>query len=304
MEANTIILPKVIGNWTRSDSQQAITSDTIFSYMNGAGELYLSYRFNHLDVSEYTYENHDDIQVELYYMVSSDDAYGLLSLDLEGEHISFDDAAPDASGKTIPMSPVARYGAGLLRLWSDNLYARIIVYRETPEAKQAIIDLGKAIVDGRKRSLPPDLLKRVPQKIGDTWELRPNRLSYFRSHMVLNSIYYISHENILNLDISAEAVAAAYKDISGSSEVKPCQFILINYENPERAVKALKRFYDAYLNEFTKNISVDNPNEKPDFFKLEEGWFGYKLTGKYLAIVSGCPNRESARIIIEKNWTQ
>jgi hypothetical protein len=271
--------------------------------MNGAGELYLSYRFNHMDVSEYTYENHDNIQVELYYMESSDDAYGLLSLDLDGERISLNDT-DYTSEKTIPMSPVALYGAGLLRIWSDNLYARIIVYRETPEAKQAIIDLGKAIVDGRKRSLLPDLLRHVPQKIGDAWELRPNRVRYFRSHMVLNSIYYISHENILNLDVSAEAVAAVYKDISDSGEVKPCQFILINYENSERSINALKRFSGAYLSEFTKNISMDNSHGKPEFFKLEEGWLGYKLSGKSLAIVSGCPTKESARIIIERDWNE
>ena len=54
LEANAINLPKTIGAWTRPDSAQIIDSTNIFKYMNGAGELYLSYGFNHLEVYEYT----------------------------------------------------------------------------------------------------------------------------------------------------------------------------------------------------------------------------------------------------------
>jgi hypothetical protein len=43
LEANEIHLPKTIGAWTRPDSAQIIDSTNIFKYMNGAGELYLSY---------------------------------------------------------------------------------------------------------------------------------------------------------------------------------------------------------------------------------------------------------------------
>ena len=50
LEANEINLPKTIGAWTRPDSAQIIDSTNIFKYMNGAGELYLSYGFNHLEV--------------------------------------------------------------------------------------------------------------------------------------------------------------------------------------------------------------------------------------------------------------
>ena len=43
-------LPKTVDAWTRPDSPRTITADTIFKYMNGAGELYIGYRFDHLEV--------------------------------------------------------------------------------------------------------------------------------------------------------------------------------------------------------------------------------------------------------------
>ena len=49
-EMNTcpLNLPKSVGVWTRLDSARVIDSANIFDYMNGGGELYLAYRFNHM----------------------------------------------------------------------------------------------------------------------------------------------------------------------------------------------------------------------------------------------------------------
>jgi len=88
MNTNTMSMPKTVGAWTRPDSPQIVTSQNIFDYMNGAGELYIGYRFEHLEVYEYTSGNQDNILVELYFMETSDDAFGLLSLDWGGEPIS------------------------------------------------------------------------------------------------------------------------------------------------------------------------------------------------------------------------
>jgi hypothetical protein len=118
---------------------------------------------------------------------------------------------------------------------------------------------------------------------------------------VLNSIYYISHENILDLDLSAEAVIAPYEHISSSGDPKRSPFLLVRYENLDRARKALNQFHDAYLPEYQKNITADSAADNPDLFKLEDGWLAYKLLGKYNLIVFECPDQESAGAIIQKN---
>ena len=166
-----------------------------------------------------------------------------------------------------------------MRLWSDHIYTRIMAERETPASKKAVLALGKAIAASVKSPPEPALVKLLPLEIDAVWKLRVDRLSFFRSHLVLNSIYYLSHENILDFDLSTEAVSAPYEHI------------------PERARQALNHCHDAYLSELKKEITADSAS----LFKLEDGWLAYRLLGKYIAIVFECPDPESARAILQKN---
>jgi len=301
LEANEINLPNAIGHWAKPDSPRVIDSNNIFDYMNGAGELYLGYRFHHLEVFDYTIKNQENILVELYFMETSDDAFGLLSLDWGGEPVSFESSPANTSNQSLTSSTRALYGAGLLRIWSDNLYARVMAYRETPSSKQAVLALGKAIAANRKNPPEPELPTILPLQIGSAWKLRKDRLSFFRSYLVLNSIYYISEGNILNLDHSTEAVTAPYEHISSPNDRKRGQFLIVKYENQERARKALNHFHDAYLPDHKKEITADSVTKSPSLFKIEDGWLAYKLISNYVAIVFECPDQESARIIIQKN---
>ena len=131
--------------------------------------------------------------------------------------------------------------------------------------------------------------------------MRKDRLGFIRSYLALNSIYYLSHENILDLNLSAEAVIATYEHISNSGDKKRSRFLLVQYENHERARQALNHFHDAYLPEYKKEITANSAANSPSLFKLEDGWLAYKLLGKYIAIVFECPDQESARTIIQKN---
>ena len=95
MKINKLNLPETIGAWSRPESSKKIDPTNIFKYMNGAGELYLGYRFDHLEVFDYTSKNSGNILVELYFMDTSDDAFGLLSLDWGGEPVIFDNIPAD-----------------------------------------------------------------------------------------------------------------------------------------------------------------------------------------------------------------
>ena len=301
MNADKPNLPKTVGIWNRLEPSRIINSENIFKYMNGAGELYLGYRFRHLEVFDYTSADQGNILVELYFMESPDDAFGLLSLDWGGEPVSFDGAPAAISNQYFTAPSRALYGGGLLRLWSDNMYARIMAERETPASKEAVLAIGKAIAAGNQHPPEPALVKLLPLEIDDVWKLRVDRLSFFRSYLVLNSIYYLSHENILDLNLSTEAVSAPYEHIPGSGDPQRSQFLLVQYENPERARQALNRFHDAYLPGHQKEKTAETAADSPSLFKLEDGWLAYKLIGKHIAIVFECPDPESARAILQKN---
>jgi hypothetical protein len=301
MNASKPNLPKTVGVWNRPESPRIINSKNIFKYMNGAGELYLGYRFHHLEVFDYTSADQGNILVELYFLESPDDAFGLLSLDWGGEPVSFDGAPAGISNRYFTASTRALYGGGLLRLWTDHIYARIMAERETPASEEAVLALGKAIASGNQYPPEPALVKILPLAIGTVWKLRVDRLSFYRSYLVLNSIYYLSHENILDLNLSTEAVSASYEHIPGSGDPQRSQFLLVKYENPERARQALNRFHDAYLPGHLKEITAGSAADSPSLFKLEDGWLAYKLIGKHIAIVLECPDPDSARAILEKN---
>ena len=299
MNEERVKLPETIGFWTRADSARIIDSGNIFDYMNGAGELYLAYGFDHLEVYEYTSDRHESILVEVYVMHTSNDAFGLLSLDWGGEPVPIRSTPPFQSEPSVSPPARALYGGGLLRIRSGSLYARVMAYRETAESKKAVLSLGRAIAANRKTPAEPELLKILPKTMGPDWKLRQDRIGYFRSHLVLNSLYYLSHQNILRLDHSTEAVTAPYENRSLAGTPKRVQVLFVKYAFPGRAGKALADFHNAYLPEHQKGFDPGVTNKQTNVFKIEDGWLGYALDGAFLAVVFECPNRESAQLIIK-----
>ncbi len=300
MEENKINLPKNISAWSRPDSPRLITSKNIFDYMNGAGELYLGYHFNSLEVYEYKSKDENDILVELYFMESSDDSFGLLSLDWEGEPIIFDHSTNKESNLSLVPPVRALYGKGLLRIWSGNLYVRIMAVRDTSTAKDVILKLGKIITTNRQDASPPEMLNVLSPSVALNWKLRKDRVSYFHSYLILNSLYYLSHKNILRLNHSTEAVFASYERILNSKDRDRIQFLAIKYPDTEKAKQAIDSFHKAYLPEYKQNKPVDLPDSSTKFFKIEDGWLGYRQQNRSIAVVFECPDMESAQAIINQ----
>jgi hypothetical protein len=300
MTPDKVNLPKTIGEWTRPDAPKVINSNNIFEYMNGAGELYLGYRFHHLEVYEYVAGSQSNILVELYFMKNSDDAFGLLSLDWSGDPVIVNLATGSRPSDSLAPLTRALYGGGLLRLCADKIYARIMASQETHASKEAVLSLGRAIAANRGNPPEPGLLKILPATVGLDWKLRKDRIGYFRSYLVLNTFYYLSHQNILNLDLTTEAVSAPYEYVKGKRIHKRLQFLFLKYENDIKAQHALDRFNRSYLPEHKINSVTELTTESSNYFKIEDGWLGYKLLGPCIAMVFECPDRESAQRMIKQ----
>ena len=306
MQESKPVLPKTVGLWTRPDSPQLVTAKNIFDYMDGAGELYIGYRFDHLESYEYKAQNKNNILVEVYFMKTSDDAFGLLSLDWGGEPIELpgepaDSAKSQQANAASKNSswPRALYGEGLLRLWSDTIYARIMATQETPESKEAVLALGRSIVKERGNPPRPNLLNKLPDSFRENWILDMDGTSYFRSHLVLNSVYYLGQENMLNLDLSSEVVTAPYKR-KDSKGKKRIHFLLVRYSDNKLAHRALSHFHKAYLPEHSLPLQSGSSGEISNAFLIEDGWLGYKFQDNTIAFIFECPDRETARTIINQ----
>lgn len=286
-----VTLPQALNGWTLSGPAKRVEPKAIFDYMDGAGELYLAYRFRYLDAFEYKNPGQSDILVELYWTDSADDAYGLLSGDWGGEAVDL----ASAPGRAAPSMPRALYGAGLLRIWSGNLYARVLTYEETEVTRQAVLAMGRAIVAGRPEPPPPGLIRALPPAVGAQFTLRTDRTIYLRSHLVLNSAYFLSSENLLDLGPDCELAAASYRRNGATAAAKPVRVLLIRYPDQAAARDALAHFKKVYLSQ------EPSAGDDRGVLSIEDGWAGFILSGKGLGLVFEAPGETSARLFLDSS---
>ncbi len=294
------ILPETVGLWTRPDAPRVVSAETIFDYMDGAGELYLGYRFDHLEVFEYKAQGHKDILVELYFFETSDDAFGLLSLDWGGQPVDLSQTHQSGSEPGPQEWPRALYGEGLLRVWSDTMYARVLSYLETPESKQAVLAIGRSLVQGRENLPGPELLERLPHSFRPDWMLLADRASYFRTHLVLNSLFYLSQENILNLDLAIDGITALFERQDSAGNRTQIRCLIVDYPDSACARNALDHFHRVYLPEHPPTLETDPSEETRRVYAVEDGWLGLRLKEKTLALIFECPDQETARTIVDQ----
>ena len=230
--------PKKVSGWVRTERPRRVTADNIFDYMDGAGELYLAYAFIGLDVWKYTRAEAPEILVEIYEMGNSADAFGVLSFDLGGEEVG-------VGQKSV-------YGAGLLRFWQGRHFARILAEAETPEAKAALLEVGRSIAsDLPGAGTLPELVVRLPEA-----GLPPESVHYFHKKMCLDYFYYLADANILNLGEKTNAVIADYRTASGKAKL-----LVVEYDSSDSCAEASKSFHAAYLKEEPPAAGVIPSNE-------------------------------------------
>lgn len=291
-------LPKQAGAWSRPETPRRITAQTIFDYMDGAGELYVGYRFGHLDVYEYTAADQSlgTILVELYWMQTSDDAFGLLSTDWGGEPVGLGEAAPDDKRVQVVPPQRALYGAGLLRAWSGDLYLRILASRETPHSREAVFALARAATSGRPNPPVPAVTAVLPGgapspatggTVPEPYLLRPDRTCFFRSYLVLNSAYFLASQDLLDLGPQVEGVTTEYR--SSRTVAGRMRIVLVRYPSADAARGAAVKFLQGYVPE-----KVSQASAAAGRAKLEHGWLAWATTGASLALVLDAPSAREA----------
>ncbi|TFG97042.1 MAG: hypothetical protein E4H13_11460 [Calditrichales bacterium] len=218
------ILPREINGWHPVRADEQYDRDTIFEYMNGAGELYLAYDFKNLMVREYEKTSAPSVIVEIYQMSSSRDAFGIYTQDLDGDPVEI--------GKE------AIYAKGLLRFWQGDVFCRILAFAETENTRQLVLQLGRRIAGSiPTKSEKPAMLQILPSE-----NLLPDDIHYFHTSISLNTHYYLANHNILDLDRTTQALLARYK----KSE-KKFRLLVVSYPNDERAGQALRQFARVYM---------------------------------------------------------
>ncbi len=265
-------LPKSISGWKKSLTEGYYSPDNLFEYINGNAELFISYDFRNLITLTYNKDESTEITVDIFDMGNPANAYGVFSHSRENED------------KFISDEIESEYGGGLLTFWKGKFYISILVYPETEGRKEIVKIISKMI----SNLIPGDNTKPSILSLLPAENLSPFSIRYFHHHIWLNSHFYISGENILNLGKDTEAVLAKYypEKENKTSTI----FLLINYFDTKKAEIAVKSFLKNYL--------TDSEN---GFSRLSDGnWAGIEQNGKMLTIILNAPDRDYAATLLKK----
>lgn len=254
-------LPNEINNWEKTGGDLVYTPATLYQYINGGAELFISYDFKKMWVRKYARPENPEItiNVDVFDMSSSANAFGVFSQGCENyEH---------------DIGQGSQYSSGLLTFWKGHYYISVLAYPETEEKKDTILRIGRHIAGAiKEEGQLPAVISLLPNQ-----GLVKESIRYFRHYIWLNSHYFISNENILHIDKDTEVVLAKYSH----ENVK--YFLLILLYTGERSAKAAyKSFLKHYL-----------PEAQDGIIKIEDGkWTGCHLKGKLVMVVLNADTKE------------
>lgn len=233
-EAGEGAAPGPVPGWEMTSYSAHHTPDDLHKYMNGGAAKYLAYSIQELHVQEYSRQKDGFLAVlELYRMDSPSNAFGVYSSDRGGRH-------PEGIWQE------ATYGAGLLQFWMGRYYVRVQAVEPSGKPEEAVLDLGSAVCralgswdpGGAPETSPLPALARSMPEAG----LVKDSLCFFHNQVSLNSIYYLSDENLLSLDLSTDAVSALYHKDDGAG----ARVIAVCYPDYTAAKRAYAAFQNAY----------------------------------------------------------
>lgn len=254
-------IPATAGPWL-SEADQVFDASTIFSYIDGAGEVYRAYNMRHLVARRFHKDGRPDIVVDAFDMGSPADAFGVFTHDLDGEDPGI------GQGST--------YKAGLLSFWKDRYFLSVYAEEETPETKALVLGLGRSIsaaISGQ--GAKPAVLDLLPPE-GPV----PGRIRFFHSHAILNYHFFVADADILRLAGTADAALADYNEAGGT-----VRLLVVSYPGPEAAAAAGASFGGAYLPDSRAGAPVRTENGR---------WTAYRVTGRTVTVVFDAASAASA----------
>lgn len=262
------LIPKKALGWRAEAKDEIYDPQTIFDYIDGAGEVYRAYNFRQLLSRRFKKAGKPDIVVDLFDMGSPEDAFGVFTHDLEGEDPGI------GQGGT--------YDGGLLSFWKGRYFVSIYAEGETAETKEALFALGRSIAPAIEQTgAKPPLLGLLPAEFAAEKAVR-----YFHNYIILNRHFFVSQENILNLDQSTEGVLSK----PGTKSEKGV-LLLIKYPGPIKAEEAYKSFMKVYMPEAKESGIVQTEDKK---------WTVAMVRKDLIAIVFGALSAESGKNILAK----
>lgn len=257
------------GQWKTEGEVRCYKGEELFDYMDGGAELYHAYGFKRACVQDYK-KVENLYTMEIYEMENSPKAFGIYSLDRQGEHPS--------------IKQDATYQEGSLNIWKDRYYIRIFIPQKGSNIKEEIQSLGeKAVSQIKSEGEMPSLVKLISAGA------KKDTASSFWQMIPLNNIFFISHENLLNLAGDSEGVTFLFP--AGKGDVR---IILIHYSDSNQAKDSFEKFISGY---FSQPPSPKGGDEYRG--RKGEKTVIAKVKDNYLLLSAGTDEAETNKALLE-----
>ena len=261
-------IPKQVMDWKASGQDAVYNRKNLYDYMDGGAEVYLAFDFREVFVRKFADAAADEIVLDIYDMGSPAEAFGMFSCDRQD---------PEAG-----IGQGSEYGPGLLRFWRGCYFVSVTVAGNEAKAEAAVRALGQAVApllgpDGAV----PDMLRQLPAA-----GLKAEKTAYFHNNIHLSNRYYISPENILNLDERTACLFAEYDSGSGDS----ARLLVVRYPEAAGAQAAARSFRTSLLPGADADGAARIENK---------GWSMVRVRGNLLAAVFEASSEDYARRLAE-----
>ena len=267
--ADRIAWPSEIDGWTWDKEAKAFDRKTLFNHIDGAAEVYLAYNFQQASVRRYIKTGQADIVAEVYIMGSSEDAFGVFSLERQDPEVGIGQGS--------------EFGGGLLRFWKGRYFVSVLGEGEGKEIEAAVLSFGRQLESSIKETgQPPRILRYLPELPSLP---SYDKLCFVHSPILLNRCFFLSHDNILKLGSDVQAVLARYP--RGNNKIR---VLIVGYPSEASARSALESFKSAYMPEAGQNNSVRT--EDNTWTKIEH----YR---KFVVVVFGTALQSDAEQLVQ-----
>ena len=261
------LLPSKVKGWRISAEDQYYNRKNLYDYINGGAELYLSYGFLKMATRSLERQDQPQIIIDVFDMGTSDNAFGIFSHARESIEKQFGQGS--------------QYTAGLLMFWKDKYFISILASPETVEAKDAVYQIAeeidqKIVNEGKL----PGILDYLPAE-----SLQEESVKYVKHHLWINSHYYISGENIFNINEKTNVVLAKYSDNNEFAVL-----LLVKYPSKNNASLALQSFRKVYLPEYKQNNVIKLEDDK---------WIGSQQLDNFIVVVFNATSEQSVNRLIQ-----
>lgn len=261
-------VPGQVGDWVASGADAVYDRETLYDYMNGGAEVYLSYDFRRVWTRNFTGPAGGEIVLDIYDMGSSPEAFGVFSTAIEDPEVG--------------LGQGSEFGAGLLKFWKGQYFVSLVNMGIDEESDAVLLDIGRAVDAAIASTGPePDMVAALPRE-----GLAPRKTSFFHSNVILNNRYFIATENVLHLDNETSCVFAEYGPSGEDGKL-----LLVEYGNEMLALEAFTEFKAAYMPEAGEE----------NLLQMEGGaWTMAVQRGESVAIVFEAPSPERAAELLSQ----